>query len=75
MALMDDSDALLVTAVLNTLGILIQRRPIAANKILQSVLNFNPLKLANSPMTPKNRVIMKSLERTARALFVNILKR
>ncbi|CAI6332489.1 unnamed protein product [Periconia digitata] len=71
----DHSDALLVTAVLNTLGILLQRRPIASSKILNSVLNFNPLKLANSPMTPKNRVIMKSLERTTRALLFNFMKR
>lgn len=74
-ALTWDSDALLVTAVLNSLGMLIQRRPIVANKILSSVLNFNPLKLANSPMTPKNRVIMKSIERTTRALLINVLKR
>lgn len=69
------SDALLVTSVLNSLGVLIHRRPIAANKILNSVLNFNPLKLANSPMTPKNKVNMKAIERTTRALLVNILKR
>lgn len=69
------SDALSVTAVLNSLGVLIYRRPIAANKILNSVLSFNPLKLANSPMTPKNRVNMRSIERTTRALLVNLLKR
>ncbi|KAF2277461.1 uncharacterized protein EI97DRAFT_292454 [Westerdykella ornata] len=71
----DYSDALLVTATLNTLGALIQRRPVIANKILNSVLNFNPLKLANSPMTPKNKVLIRSLERTTRALLVNVLKR
>ncbi|KAF2799413.1 hypothetical protein K505DRAFT_294742 [Melanomma pulvis-pyrius CBS 109.77] len=71
----DHSDALLVTATLNTLGMLIQRRPVVTNKILSSVLNFNPLKLANSPMTPKNKVIMKSIERTTRALLVNVMKR
>jgi symplekin len=54
---------------------LVQRRPIAANKILSSVLNFNPLKLGNSPLTPKNRVIMKSIERTTRALCMNIMKK
>jgi symplekin len=70
-----NSDALLVTATLNALGVLIQRRPAVANKILSSVLNFNPLKLANSPMTPKNKVIMKSIERTTRALLVNVMKR
>ncbi|EDU50517.1 conserved hypothetical protein [Pyrenophora tritici-repentis Pt-1C-BFP] len=69
------SDGLLVTATLNSLGMLIHRRPNAANKIMNSVFNFNPLKLANSPMTPKNKVIMKSIERTTRALLVNIMKR
>jgi hypothetical protein len=69
------SDGLVVTATLNSLGMLIQRRPIAANKILNSVFSFNPLKLANSPMTPKNKVILKSIERTTRALLVNVMKR
>jgi symplekin len=64
-----------VTATLNSLGMLFHRRPVAANKILNSVLNFNPLKLANTPMTPKNKVIIKSIERTTRALLVNIMKR
>jgi symplekin len=64
-----------VTATLNTLGMLMHRRPIAAHKILNSVLNFNPLKIANSPMTPKNKVILKSIERTTRALLMNIMKR
>lgn len=70
-----NSDGLVITATLNTLGILMHRRPIAANKILTSIFNFNPLKLANSPITPKNKVIMKSIERTTRALLVNIMKR
>lgn len=74
-SLMCDSDGLLVTATLNSLGMLIHRRPVLANKILGSVLNFNPLKLANSPMTPKNKVIIKSIERTVRALLMNIMKR
>ncbi|KAF2035801.1 hypothetical protein EK21DRAFT_53105 [Setomelanomma holmii] len=71
----DHTDGLLVTATLNSLGVLMHRRPVAANKILNSVLNFNPLKLANSPMTPKNKVILKSIERTTRALLMNIMKR
>jgi symplekin len=69
------SDGLVVTATLNSLGMLVQRRPIAANKILNSVLNFNPLKLGNSPLTPKNKVILKSIERTTRGLLMNIMKR
>lgn len=71
----DHSNALLITATLNTLGTLIQRRPIIAPKIVHNLLQFNALKLANSPMTPTNKVILKSIERTTRALFVNILKR
>ncbi|KAL5121279.1 hypothetical protein ACEQ8H_000747 [Pleosporales sp. CAS-2024a] len=71
----DHSDGLVVTATLNTLGILMQRRPIAANKIMNSLLNFNALKLASMPITPKNKVIIKSIERTTRALLINIMKR
>jgi symplekin len=74
-ALTGYSDGLLVTATLNTLGILMYRRPIVANKILNSVFNFNPLKLANSPLTPKSKVVMKSIERTTRALMMNVMKR
>ena len=73
--LTDHSDGLLITGTLNSLGLLLHRRPVAVNKILNSVFNFNPLKLANSPMTPKNKVIMKSIERTTRALLMNIMKR
>ncbi|KAH8733017.1 hypothetical protein GQ44DRAFT_601688 [Phaeosphaeriaceae sp. PMI808] len=71
----DHSDGLVVTATLNTLAVLFHRRPIAANKILTSVLNFNPLKLANIPLTPKSKVILKSIERTTRSLLMNIMKR
>ncbi|KAF2270468.1 hypothetical protein CC78DRAFT_133707 [Lojkania enalia] len=71
----DHSDALLVTATLNGLGMLIQRRPSIANKILSSVLNFNALKLANSPLTPKTKVLIRSIERTTKALLANVMKR
>jgi len=69
------SDALLVDATLNTLSILIRSRPHISNKILNVILNFNPLKLANSPMTPKLRVMVKSMEKTTRSLLINISKR
>ncbi|KAL0254366.1 hypothetical protein SLS55_009841 [Diplodia seriata] len=69
------SDALLVTATLNCLGSLIRTRASIANKIVSTVLNFNPLKLANSPMTPKSKVMIKSMERTVRALLVNVVKK
>ncbi|MCJ1363454.1 hypothetical protein MMC16_002561 [Acarospora aff. strigata] len=69
------SDAVLVNATLNCLGILIRTRPSIANKTLTAILNFNPLKQANSPMTPKLKVIIKSMERTTKALLMNVNKR
>lgn len=69
------SDAVLVDATLNSLSILIRARPHVANKILNVLLNFNPLKLANSPMTPKLRVMVKSMEKTTRSLLIHISKR
>lgn len=69
------SDALLITATLNSLGSLIRTRASVANKIVSTVLNFNPLKLANSPMTSKTKVMIKSMERTVRALLVNVVKK
>ncbi|KAE8442674.1 hypothetical protein EG329_002972 [Mollisiaceae sp. DMI_Dod_QoI] len=71
----NSSDAVLVDATLNSLSILIRARPHIANKILNVILNFNPLKQANSPMTPKLRVMVKSMEKTTRSLLVHILKR
>lgn len=70
-----NSDALLVTATLNCLGCLIRTRASIANKIVSTVLNFNPLKLANSPMTPSLKVMVKSMERTVRALLLNVVKK
>lgn len=69
------SDALLVTATLNSLGSLIRTRASIGNKIISTVLNFNPLKLANSPMTPSIKVMAKSMERTVRALLLNVVKK
>jgi hypothetical protein len=69
------SDALLVTATLNSLGVLIKSRATIANKIINSVLMFNPLRFGHHPVDSKTRIIIRSLERTIRALIVNILKR
>ena len=38
-------------------------------------MNFNPLKLANSPMTPKAKVLIKSMEKTVRMLLIHLCKR
>lgn len=71
----DTSDAVLVTATLNCLGTLIRTRQTIANKIIQAILSFNPLKQTNSPMTPKAKVQIKSMERTTRAVLMNIYRR
>ncbi|KAI9842309.1 MAG: hypothetical protein M1838_003178 [Thelocarpon superellum] len=68
------SDAIVVNATLNSLALLIRTRPAIANKIISALLNFNPLKQANASMTPKLRVAIRSMERTTRALMVNINK-
>ncbi|KAL1986909.1 hypothetical protein VTN96DRAFT_5326 [Rasamsonia emersonii] len=74
--LQDNSDdAILVNATLNCLAVLIRTRQSIANKIIDTILNFNPLKQANSHMTPTLRVSVKSMERTTRAVLVNALKR
>lgn len=69
------SDAVLVNATLNCLSVLIRSRQSIANKILNAILSFNPLKQANSPPTPTLRVHIKSMERTTRALLINVMKR
>ncbi|KAG8530783.1 uncharacterized protein KY384_004140 [Bacidia gigantensis] len=69
------SNAVLVNATLNCLGVLLRTRQAIANKIISAVLNFNPLKQANSPMTPKVKVQIKSMERTTRTLLFSIFRR
>lgn len=62
-------------ATLNCLSILVRTRPGTSNRILNALLNFNPLKLANSPLTPKSKVMIKSMEKTSRLLFMHLVKR
>ena len=64
----------MVDSTLNCLAVLIRTRPAIANKIISAILNFNPLKQANSPMTPRLMVIVKSMERTTRALLRWVLR-
>ncbi|KAI9824256.1 MAG: hypothetical protein M1832_002063 [Thelocarpon impressellum] len=72
--LQDTSDAVLVDATLNCLSPLIRSRPSCTNKIISALLSFNPFKQASSSMTPKMRVMIKSMERTTRALLINANK-
>ncbi|KAJ5782821.1 hypothetical protein N7457_004595 [Penicillium paradoxum] len=71
----ETSDALLVNATLNCLPPLIRTRQSIANKIVNTVLEFYPAKHVRPPFTPTVRVSVKSMERTARALVINILKK
>ncbi|EEH46366.2 RNA-processing protein PTA1 [Paracoccidioides brasiliensis Pb18] len=71
----NSSDPILVNATLNCLPVLIRTRQSISNKIVNAILNFNPLKQANAPMSPTIRVNIKSVERTTRALLLNIMKR
>ncbi|KAL8791036.1 MAG: hypothetical protein Q9213_000243 [Squamulea squamosa] len=71
----ENSDAILVNATLNCLGTLIRTRQNAANKIITAILTFNPLKQANSPMSPKMKVQIKSMEKTTRTVLMNVMRR
>ncbi|EFR02074.1 hypothetical protein MGYG_05077 [Nannizzia gypsea CBS 118893] len=71
----NSSDPILVNATLNSIPVLIRTRPSISNKIINAVLNFNPLKQANAPLTPTTKVNIKSMERTTRALLLSIIKK
>ncbi|KAJ6109685.1 hypothetical protein N7486_001920 [Penicillium sp. IBT 16267x] len=71
----ETSDALLVNATLNCLAPLIRTRQSIANKIINTILDFYPAKHVQPPFTPAVRVGVKSMERTARALLIHILKK
>ncbi|KAI6836573.1 hypothetical protein KC340_g1979 [Hortaea werneckii] len=70
------TDALVVTATLNSLATLVHRRASVSNKVLTTILNFNPLALAGTGrMEGKDRVAIRSMARTTIAFLLNVLKR
>ncbi|GLI80615.1 hypothetical protein PoHVEF18_008970 [Penicillium ochrochloron] len=71
----ETSDPLIVNATLNCLAPLIRTRQSIANKIIQTILDFFPAKHVRPPFTPTVRVGVKSMERTARALLFNVMKK
>ncbi|KAH8128518.1 hypothetical protein FP744_10008597 [Trichoderma asperellum] len=73
--LQGNNDGLLVDATLNCLSIMVRTRPTTSNRILNALLSFNPLQAANSPLTPKTKVMIKSMEKTARLLLIHLSKR
>ncbi|CAG9938190.1 unnamed protein product [Clonostachys rosea f. rosea IK726] len=71
----ESSDALIIDATLNCLSILVRTRPPTANRIINALLNFDPLRLVRSPITPKMKVTARSTEKTSRLLLIHLAKR
>lgn len=72
----NDTNALVVTATLNGLSSLVQRRASVAAKILMTVLNFNPIALVRGqPLKGKEKVAVKSMAKTTISFLINVLKR
>ncbi|CAG9971238.1 unnamed protein product [Clonostachys byssicola] len=71
----ESSDALIIDATLNCLSILVRTRPPTANRIINALLNFDPLRLVRSPITPKMKVTVRSTEKTTRLLLIHLAKR
>lgn len=63
----------MVDATLNCLGYLIRMRPATSNRILNCVINFNPLVLSGPTMTTKTKILIKSIEKTTRMILLHIL--
>lgn len=69
------TDPLIVTATMNALATLVQKRASVSSKILATVLQFNPLKLAGRPMTGQEKIAIRSMTRTTMSFLINCLKR
>ena len=69
------SDTLLVTATINSIGVLVRTRPAVANRILSAMLNFNPFQSVSFPIEARAKIRIKSMERTIRAFLLNLNKR
>jgi len=69
------SDALIVTATMNSIALLVRTRPSISQRILNVILNFNPFRVIGSTVTPRDKVNAKSMDKTLRAFLFNLLKR
>jgi symplekin len=69
------SNALIVDAMLNCLSIIVRTRPSTSNRIITAVLNFNPFSRVSSSMTARDRVEVKSMEKTTRMFLIHLVKR
>ncbi|KAI1435701.1 mRNA cleavage and polyadenylation specificity factor complex subunit [Xylaria sp. CBS 124048] len=72
----ENTDPLIIDATLNTLSILVRQRPTTSNRIVSTLFNFNPLRLAtNATLAPKTKVLVKSMEKTTRMLLTHLYRR
>ncbi|KAI5301104.1 hypothetical protein KEM56_001962, partial [Ascosphaera pollenicola] len=74
----NSSDPIIVNATLNCLAGLMRTRQAVSSKILNAIMNYNPIAAAMDAhvhITPALKVKMKSIERTTRALLLNFIKR
>ncbi|KOS18675.1 mRNA cleavage and polyadenylation specificity factor complex subunit pta1 [Escovopsis weberi] len=69
------SDAVIVDATLNCMSIMVRTRPATSSRILNALLAFNPLQAASSPLSSKTKVMIRSMEKTARLLLLHLSKR
>jgi len=67
--------ALYITATLNGVGVLVRTRASLASRIVNAVLNFTPFASARAPLSPRDKVVIQSMERTTRAFLLNLHKR
>ncbi|KAI9694538.1 MAG: hypothetical protein M1822_000154 [Bathelium mastoideum] len=58
----------------DSLGVLVRARPSISPKIVSAVLNFNPFRQADLPMTLRLKLEIRSMERTAKCFSTSILK-
>lgn len=70
-----DSDAILVDATLNCLCSLVKSRQSISHRIINVVLNFNPFKQAHARLSTKEKVLLRSMEKTVKAFLLNVCRR
>lgn len=64
-------DALVITATLNAMAPLVQKRPSIMTKIIPAVLSFDPLRLSSRPMSSKDKVLVRSMTRTTMSFLLS----
>ena len=62
-------------ATLNCLSLLVRNRQSISNKIITTILNFNPFKRAHDGLSGKEKILIKSMERTARLFLLNVYRK